>query len=363
MIVWAGLGAAATAMVISFVAGFLTRRLAHRTGMLDRPGAHKAHGRVVPLLGGSAIFAGIALPILAATALVGLWASSGAPAWLPQTVAVHIAGAARRIPMALGILGGAAVLHVMGLVDDRKGLGPWGKLAVQIIVAASVAAFCGVRVLTVAGPAVSIAATTIWLVVVINSFNFLDNMDGLSAGMAAICGAGLLGVAAVMGQVFVSGWLCVLLGALLGFLPHNIPPARSFMGDAGSLVIGYFMGVLTCLTTFVQPGRTYYLYGIFVPLALLAVPLYDTLSVIVLRLRSGDNPMVGDRKHFSHRLIRRGMTPRTALLTVYLCTAVGAVSACLLALVQNNLAAILIFAQVAGVILIIALLEGGSDAA
>ena len=363
MILWAAIGAAAASMVISFAATFLTRRIAHRTGMLDRPGAHKAHGRVVPLLGGCAIFAGLAAPILAATALAGLWASSGAPNWLPGSLARHVDGAARRIPMALGILAGAAALHVTGLIDDRKGLGPWVKLAVQFIVAGAVAGSCGVRVLTVAGPTVSVAVTTLWLVVVINSFNFLDNMDGLSAGIAAICAAGLLGVAAVMGQVFVSAWLCVLLGALLGFLPHNLPPARSFMGDAGSLVIGYFLGVLTCLTTFVRPGRTYYLYGIFVPLALLAVPLYDTLSVIVLRLRSGDNPMVGDRRHFSHRLVRRGMSPGRALLTIYLCTAVGAVSACLLAMASSNLAAMLIFGQVAGVVLIIALLEAGGGKA
>ena len=359
MIVWAAAATAGAAMVISFFATILTRRVARRTGMLDHPGGHKAHGRVVPLLGGSAIFAAIALPVLAATALASLWAKSGAPAWLPADLARHIAGAARKVPMALGILAGAAALHVMGLVDDRRGLGPWTKLAVQVIVAGAVTAFCGVRVLTVAGEAVSIIVSTLWLVVVINALNFLDNMDGLSAGIGAICAAGLLGVSAAMGQVFVSAWLCLLLGALLGFLPHNLPPARSFMGDAGSLVIGYFLGVLTCLTTFVGPDESYYLYGIFVPLVLLAVPLYDTLSVIVLRLRQGVNPMAGDRRHFSHRLLRRGMTTWRALGTIYLCTTVTAVSACLLALVESNLAAVLVFGQVAGVILIVALLEAG----
>ena len=361
MMVWPLVLAGGVAMVISFAATILTRRIARRTGMLDRPGPRKAHAHPVPLLGGCAIFAGVAAPILAATGLAGLWAATGTPGWLGSAVAEHVGGAAKRIPMALGILAGAAVLHVMGLIDDRRPLGAWPKLAVQFIVAACVAGFCGVGVLTVAGGAVSIALTALWLVIVMNAMNFLDNMDGLSAGVAAICAAGLLGVAVVMGQVFVAAWLCLLLGALLGFLPHNFPPAKSFMGDAGSLLIGYFLGVLTCLTTFVRPGRTYYLYGIFVPLVLLAVPLYDMFSVIVLRLRSGASPLVGDRRHFSHRLVRRGMAPRTAVLTIYLCTAVTSASAWLLALVSTNHAAVLIFAQTAAVILLVALIESGAD--
>jgi len=361
MMTWPHVAAGAVALTISCVATAFTRRIARRTGMLDHPSGRKAHDRAVPLLGGCAIFVAVAGPILAATGLTGLWAATGAPSWLGPKLAEHLPGAAERIPMALVILAGAAALHVMGLIDDRKGLGAWTKLAGQVIVAAAVVSLAGVRVLTVAGEAVSIAVTVLWLVAVTNAFNFLDNMDGLSAGVGAICTAGLLGVSAAMGQVFVSAWLCLLLGALLGFLPHNLPPARSFMGDAGSLVVGYFLGVLTCLTTFVRPGRTYYLYGIFVPLVLLAVPLYDMLSVIVLRVRSGDSPLVGDRRHFSHRLLKRGMAPRTAMLTIYLCTAVTAVSAWLLALVTTNHAAILIFAQTAAVILIIALLEGGGD--
>ena len=361
MMAWPLILAGGVAMVISFGAGYLTRRIAKRTGMLDRPSGHKAHARAVPLLGGCAIFAGVALPILAAAGLAGLWAAGETPAWLGQGVAEHVDGAVGRIPMAIGILAGAAVLHVMGLVDDRRALGPWPKLAVQFLVAVCVAGFCGVRVLTVAGGAVSTVLTAIWLVVVMNALNFLDNMDGLSAGVGAICAAGLLGVSVVMGQVFVSAWLCLLLGALLGFLPHNVPPAKSFMGDAGSLVVGYFLGVLTCLTTFVRPGRTYYLYGIFVPLVLLAVPLYDMISVIVLRVRSGTSPLLADRRHFSHRLVRRGMAPRAAVLTIYLCTAVTSASAWLLALVSTNHAAVLVFAQTAAVILLVALLEGGGD--
>jgi len=199
----------------------------------------------------------------------------------------------------------------------------------------------------------------VWLVAITNAFNFLDNMDGLSAGVAAICAVALLGASASMGQVFVSSLLCLLLGALLGFLPHNFPPAKVFMGDAGSTVIGFLLAVASCLTTYVRPGQTYYLYGVFVPLVLMAVPLYDMVSVITLRLRERKNPMVGDRRHFSHRLVRRGMKVPAAVLTIYLCTAATAISASLLANVTGNTAAILVFCQTIAILLIIAVLESG----
>ena len=133
------------------------------------------------------------------------------------------------------------------------------------------------------------------------------------------------------------------------------------MGDSGSLPVGYLLGVTSALTTYVHPGQTYYLYGIFVPLVLMAVPLYDMVSVIVLRLREGASPLVGDRRHFSHRLLRRGMSVRKTVLTVYLCTAGTAISASLLAHVADNVGAVLAFAQTVGILLIIALLESSDS--
>ena len=357
MMVWAIVGAIAVAFGISFVGTFLTSRLAVRVGMVDVPGRHKAHGRAVPLLGGCAIFLAIVVPSVLVLALAAYWARTDPPAWLPAELAVHLPGAGRRVPAALGILAAAAVLHVMGLIDDHKHLGPLLKLAIQILAAAGVAIFCNVRVLTAVGGGVSVVLTVLWLVAITHAFNFLDNMDGLSAGMAAICATALLAASVSMGQVFVSAWLCLILGAVAGFLPHNFPPARTFMGDAGSLVIGFLLAVVSCLTTYVRPGQTYYLYGVFVPLVLMAVPLYDMISVVTLRLRERRNPMVGDRRHLSHRLVRGGMNVRKAVLTIYLCTLATALSASLLAHVSSNFGAILIFSQTVTVVLIVALLE------
>jgi UDP-GlcNAc:undecaprenyl-phosphate GlcNAc-1-phosphate transferase len=356
MIVLAGAAAVLLSFVICLLAVPVTTRLAHRFGMVDLPGRHKTHRRPTPLLGGCAIFAAILLPSMLAISLAAVWAETGAPSWLGRELAVHLPGAASKAPQAVGIFACAFVLHVVGLIDDRKNLGPWLKLLAQAGVCTAAATLLDVRVLTAAGEAVSILATIFWLMAITNAFNFLDNMDGLSAGVAGICSAALLGASSGIGQLFVSGWLCVLLGALAGFLPYNFPPARVFMGDAGSLVIGFLLGVVSCLTTYVRPGQTYYLYGMFVPLVLMAVPLYDMVTVIVLRLRARRSPMVGDRRHFSHRLMRRGMSQRAAVLTIYLCTAGTAIAASLLTHV-DDVGAILVFAQTIAILSIVALLE------
>ena len=127
MIVWAAVGAIALAFFIAACSTPLSKRMAVRFNMLDLPARHKAHGRAVPMLGGCAILAAILVPSLLALALASYWSSTAVPQWLPESLAIHVHGAAARAPMALGILAGAFVLHVVGLIDDRKQLGPWLK--------------------------------------------------------------------------------------------------------------------------------------------------------------------------------------------------------------------------------------------
>ncbi len=354
VIVAAVLGSAA----VSALAMPVSMRLARRWGMLDRPGEHRAHARPTPLLGGSAVLLALLTATGLALALAGLWRGDW-PAWLPGEVAMHLAGVWHRAPQAAGILAGAVALHAMGLVDDRRRLGAAGKLAVQFVVAGAVVTLCGVRVLTLAGPAVSIPLTVLWIVAITNAINFMDNMDGLAGGVGVICAAGLLAAASGVGQWFVAGWACVLMGALLGFLPYNLPPARSFMGDNGSMVVGYFLAVLSVQTTYVRPAGADWTYGVFAPLVLLAVPIYDMLSVTVSRIRRGVSPFQADRGHFSHRLVGRGMRPTRALLTIWLCTACTVISAVLLTHVRTMGAAILVFAQAVVVVTVVGLLESG----
>jgi UDP-GlcNAc:undecaprenyl-phosphate GlcNAc-1-phosphate transferase len=198
--------------------------------------------------------------------------------------------------------------------------------------------------------------TVLWIVLITNAFNFLDNMDGLSAGVAAIA-AGIFAVASMSaGQVFVPIMAWVLVGALLGFLVFNFSPATIFMGDAGSLVVGYLLSVLTILTTFYDSARNLTPLGIIVPMVVLAVPLYDVTSVVIHRIRAGESPFKGDWRHFSHRLVKRGMTQRGAVLTIYLATAATALPAIALPRVDWMIA-ILLLAQCLCVVVMIAVLE------
>ncbi len=359
-IIWVVFAGFLVAFGISFMATPVSCRISRLTGMMDMPQKHKAHSGAMPMLGGSAIVLAIGLPSLLVLAMVKIWTVQGIPVWLPESIARHIAGAESRRLAALGILCGAFVLHVMGLIDDRRPLGPILKLIVQTVVCAFVVIFCGVRIMEFAGGFFSCVVSILWMVMITNAFNFLDNMDGLTTGIAAICAAALLGAAAGLGQVFVAAWLCLILGALLGFLPYNFPPAKTYMGDGGSLVIGYLMAAVTCMTTYSQPVDSEslsFLYGMFVPLVLMAIPLYDMFSVIVIRIRDGRSPLVGDRKHFSHRLERRGLTVRVTVLTVYVCTAGTAIAASLLPHVADPIGVILVFAQTIMILLVIALLE------
>src|SRR5256714_8892875 len=166
-------------------------------------------------------------------------------------------------------------MHIMGLLDDRRALGPYLKLLVQIALAAAlVIGFKEMRVLTALGATLSVIVTIVWIVAITNAFNFLDNMDGLSAGVAAVCTVAFLAAALSIGQWFVAASLALLLGALLGFLCFNFPPASIFMGDSGSLVIGLVLGVLTIRTTYLRPGQNLGAgwYAVFVPVIVLAGP-------------------------------------------------------------------------------------------
>jgi UDP-GlcNAc:undecaprenyl-phosphate GlcNAc-1-phosphate transferase len=344
---------------ISLLATSVSKRVAVRLNWLDRPGRHKAHAQPTPMLGGSAIFLTVIGLGLLGLAIGRLWLGQ-TPAWVGESLGRHVAGVVSRTPQALGILLGAMALHIAGLIDDRRALGPWRKLFIQAGVATGVVFFCDVRVLTFAGSAVSIVATILWLVAITNAFNFLDNMDGLAAGVGAIVAAALMGAALGAGQLLVPAAAALLLGALLGFLVHNFPPASVFMGDAGSMVIGYLLAVTSCLTTYAPPATDEtlrVLYAVCAPVLLMGVPLYDALSVVWIRLREGRNPMIGDWRHFSHRLLRRGMSPRTAALTIYLCAAGTAVAASLLPHQTRLLPAVMIVVQALCILLIIALLE------
>ncbi len=351
--------------LISAASTALVRGWSRRHGFVDRPGGHKGHEKPIALGGGIAITAALLLPLLAA--LLAAFVARGV---LPQELlarAFDVGGHAPRIADLLGgimmkvrpalaVLGGAFVLHLLGLVDDVRPLGPAPKMAVMTAVALMLTAGFGIRSLDMLGPVPATVLTTFWIVLVTNAFNFLDNMDGLSAGVALIAAAVFAASALIAGQVFVPAVALMLAGAVAGFLLFNFPPASIFMGDSGSLVIGYFMAVLTVLTNYYNPAEQQRPFGLLAPFVVLAVPLYDVTSVVIVRLREGVSPFRGDRRHFSHRLVRRGLQTRSAVLTIYLATAATGCSSLLLPVVSWPFA-LMIVAQCVCIVLIVAILE------
>ncbi len=257
------------------------------------------------------------------------------PVPVPAFAAPHLDGLVQQSAGLGVLLAGGTVLLVLGLLDDRWGLGWRVRLAVQTLVAVAMVLLGWRMSLFVDSPLLTGILSVIWIVGLINSFNMLDNMDGLSAGVAAIA-ATLLAAVMLLApntpahrpQLFIGGFLLVLVGALVGFLFHNRPPARLFMGDAGSYLIGYLVALITLRATFAGPDLPR--HAILAPLCVLAVPLYDTITVIAIRLRQGRSPFVGDKSHFSHRLVELGMTKPQAVLTIYLTTATCGLGALLL---------------------------------
>jgi len=345
------------ALLCSGVLTACVRRWAIKVDFVSRPREDRYNRNVIALGGGIAIFWTIALFVLAGAAVVKFLIAPGHLSFIDESVVRHAAGFMSKINDLLVVIAAVFVLHLMGLWDDRKHLGPFIKLAIQFTVAIVAAVFADVRVeMFIENKFITTALSVVWIVLMINAFNFLDNMDGTSAGIAFIATGVLMAAAMRSGQVFVSAMGLLFMGALLGFLLFNFPPAKIFMGDCGSMVVGFFVALLTLRTTYYNAEVGTKLYSVFMPAIVMAVPLYDFISVTFLRLKQGKSPFVGDTQHFSHRLKRRGLSDRQVALTLYLatlCTGLGAI------LLQRAdwFGAILVIAQTIMILCVIGILE------
>ena len=293
------------ALAVSALLTPVVSRLARAAGVLDRPSARSvSHRPNIPLWGGLAVAAGFGVGLLLA-----LWLSGVRPA------PTHLGGM---------LLGGGVIL-ALGIWDDRFGLGATVKFAVQTA-AAAIAIAAGYQMGHLTEP---ITRTTfhfseplvwlvsgLWIVGVTNALNLIDGLDGLATGVGAIICATLSVILLQAGQTF---GVCVgvaLLGALLGFLRFNFPPARIFLGDTGSLFVGYTLALLA-LEGYSQARVITFV----VPLLALAVPIIDTLISILRRAGTGRSPFRADRQHIHHRLLARRGSPRAAVLQFYFLTA------------------------------------------
>lgn len=339
------------------------RKIALGLGFMDQPGERKVHHVPKPLLGGAAIFLSL-MTVVFVDWFALQWLASwvrGNGGWISREIASladYAAGARSVRGQMLGLVLGGLVVFVVGLYDDRCGVHPCMKLASQIL-AGIILYFADIRItLLIPSELWSFCVTVFWVVLVTNAYNLLDNMDGLSGGVAVISLLVLAVATHWLGaQFFITSYLVASIGAISGFLLYNFHPSSIFMGDAGSMFIGYNLAAMSTLATFLSSSdQAWSTWAIIMPVVIMAVPLFDTGSVIIIRLKNHKPIYVGDKNHFSHRLVSLGMSQRNAVLTIYLVTLCTGLGALVLPYV-DTVGAFVILLQTIAIFCVIALLE------
>lgn len=313
----------AGAFLTTLLALPLWRRWCLRTNLVDDPGQRKIHSSPVPLAGGFAVLTGILLP-LGVGALLLKWG-------IVQIASAHliIHGLDRRAAELAVIAFGAVAITLLGWLDDRHELKPLPKFTGQFLIALLVVSVCKRITLFVPSEIFSYAVTILWLLTVVNAFNFMDNMNGLCAGVGAIGAFFFALIAAASGEYLVALTGFLMCGALVGFLPWNFPNAKSFLGDAGSHLVGYLLAVMAILPHFYTQQNPRPL-AVLSPLLVLAIPLLDLVQVVTLRTLNKKPFWLGDTNHLSHRLNRAGLSKTRAVLLLWLLAAEIGVLAALL---------------------------------
>jgi UDP-GlcNAc:undecaprenyl-phosphate GlcNAc-1-phosphate transferase len=342
---------------VTYFATPIARRFAVRAGAMTKVRDRDVHTIPTPRLGGAAMFLGMAAALLVASRL-------------PTLQAVN-----QKFTEPRALLMGGGLVFLIGALDDRFGLDAVTKLAGQVL-AAAVIVLQGVQLLWLPVPAfgalilsqdISVILTVTFIVVVINAVNFIDGLDGLAAGVVGIAALAFFALAYHLTvQEHISVALPAMLiaivvaGICLGFLPHNFHPARVFMGDSGSMLIGLLLAASTVsLTGQVNPADQYQQYGAFLPLllpfAVLFVPLADLVLAVVRRTKAGRAPWAPDKQHLHHRLLELGHSQRRAVLIMYFCSAVFGAGVVALSVIQGPLVVI----SMAGSFAVLALLLVG----
>lgn len=278
-------------LVVGFAASLgltpLSRRIAMRLGVVDKPSQRKIHQDHKPLMGGLAIYAAFALSLLLFSP----------PQHLRELGA---------------ILAGTAFLALVGFLDDRYDLGIRVRLVAMIIAALGLVA-SGVQIQLFRTPFIDVPLTVLWVLTLVNATNFMDNMDGLTAGFTAIAAGFFVLIAFTQGLTLVSSLAAALMGSAVGFLIYNFNPSSIFMGDMGALVLGFVLAVLGIKLKFQQPPNVAWM----VPLLVLALPLFDISLVVVTRLLEGRSPAQAGKDHTSHRLMSIGFSQRQTIFILY----------------------------------------------
>ena len=306
------------AFIVSFAFTFATtplvRRFAFKIGAIDIPKDNRRmHKKPTPRIGGLAIIFGFAVATLC------------------------FAQPSRQL---YGTLAGAAIIAVMGVIDDCKNLPAKLKFVIQII-AALVVVFAGdIKIDVFTNPNflsdnpywvlpewLSVTLTVIWIVFITNAVNFIDGLDGLAAGVSAIMSISLVFISIRVGEYSIAILGIALMGSCFGFLPFNFNPAKIFMGDTGSTFLGFMLATLSIQGVF----KSYAVISFAVPLLILGLPLFDALFAMIRRILRGQSPMTADRGHLHHRLVDMGFSQKQTVFILYAISGVLGITAVLLA--------------------------------
>jgi len=308
--------------LLSYYFTFYLIKLSRHLDFLDYPAGIKAHKVPMPFLGGVGTFVSFWFAVFLAIVFAF---STHQNFSYSDPMAGIISGTISLAPKVGGIFAGSLVILLVGLFDDKFKWRPARKLFGQMI-ATFVLMGLGftINIFEGLGP-LGYFITFVWVLLIINAFNFIDSLDGHCAGIALISTLMFFWLTQIIAQPIVGFFLVTFAGALAGFLPHNFKPAKIFLGDNGSLFIGYMLAAFTLLCSYQVEHATY--VTTFIPVLIFGVPIYDTLSVIVVRLARGVVPWQGDRNHFAHRLVKIGMSERTAVIFSYfIATTIGLVA-------------------------------------
>ena len=302
----------AVSLLVAYVMTPPVKRFAEKVGAIDVPRDNRrVHDHPIPRMGGLAIFIGFVLSLIF---------------FVPMSTKV------------LGLLVGSVIIAVMGGVDDIVSLNPWVKLAGQIV-AALVAIRCGLVFDVISIPNIfaeetyieigwlSIPLTMLWIVGCTNAVNLIDGLDGLAVGVSAISSMTMLIVSLFVSEPVVSIILAALTGACLGFMPYNLNPAKIFMGDVGSQLLGFVLSTASIMGLF----KLHAIITFFVPLLALALPLADTIFAFFRRILHGQSPFKADKGHFHHRLLAMGLNQKQVVAVLYGISAVLGLLAVLMA--------------------------------
>ena len=302
----------AVSLLVAYVMTPPVKRFAEKVGAIDVPRDNRrVHDHPIPRMGGLAIFIGFVLSLIF---------------FVPMSTKV------------LGLLVGSVIIAVMGGVDDIVSLNPWVKLAGQIV-AALVAICCGLVFDVISNPNIfaeetyieigwlSIPLTMLWIVGCTNAVNLIDGLDGLAVGVSAISSMTMLIVSLFVSEPVVSIILAALTGASLGFMPYNLNPAKIFMGDVGSQLLGFVLSTASIMGLF----KLHAIITFFVPLLALALPLADTIFAFFRRILHGQSPFKADKGHFHHRLLAMGLNQKQVVAVLYGISAVLGLLAVLMA--------------------------------